>query len=150
MATTTESTIFARPAYPLRNPAGPTIVHFKQEIPTTNLDLQDDLFKCFKVPDGVRLNYMLVTNEDLDSGGGGALDMDIVLVDDIGTTILYNAGTAFNAAVTVPTFVSLYNVEVVSRGDSTAYVALKVNTAASTAAAGDVEIILFYESAGGV
>lgn len=111
---------------------------------TTSLDDAGDRVRLFKVKNGTVINKVIVGNhDDLDSGAG-ALDMDVVLVDDNGDTILYNAGTAFNAATTTPLIVLPGNITVVDTA-GTAYVGLKVNVAASTAQAGAVPITLgFY------
>ena len=113
-------------------------------IATTSLDDVGDRVRLFKVKNGTIINKLIIGNhDDLDSGGG-ALDMDVVLVDDNGDTILYNAGTAFNAATTTPLIVLPGNITVVDTA-GTAYVGLKVNVAASTAQAGAVPITLgFY------
>lgn len=114
-------------------------------IATTSLDDVGDRVRLFKVKNGTIINKLIIGNhDDLDSGGGGALDMDVVLVDDAGDTILYNAGTAFNAATTTPLIVLPGNITVVDTVGA-AYVGLKVNVAASTAQAGAVPITLgFY------
>lgn len=111
---------------------------------TTSLDDAGDRVRLFKVKNGTVINKLIVGNhDDLDSGGG-AIDQDVVLVDDAGDTILYNAGTAFNAATTTPLIVQPGNVTVVDTA-GTAYVGLKVNVAASTPQEGVVRFTLgFY------
>lgn len=129
-----------------RKPAG--IVGYMEEffrytVPTTSLDDIGDGVRFFKVRHGMNINKVVVgLCDDLDSGAG-ALDMDVVLVDDNGTTILYNAGTAFASARTTPLIVAVNNVSVVDTA-GTAYVGLYVNTAASTPAHGSVDLTLGY------
>ena len=113
-------------------------------VATTSLDEASDRVGFIPVPDRAELTRLFLTNADLDSGAG-ALDADIVLYSEdadgnVTETILYNAGTAFATAVTTPLTILLDHVRVPRTRYGFAWIGLKVNTAASTAAAGAVTI----------
>lgn len=99
--------------------------------PVAELGEAGDKRKLFDVPDGLELVMLLETHGDMDTNASPTLDLDIVLVDDNGTTILYNAGAAYQAAVATPNVVFLNGVRVKGNG----HVAMLVNVAAATPAA---------------
>lgn len=143
-AATVAGPYFSNLSYP-RTKVGVNVTVESITIPTTSLDDANDITKFFPIESGRLITKVGVINADLDSGGG-ALDMDIVLVDDNGTTILYNAGTAFASAVTTPVW-TICESRVVSANND-AYVGLKVNVAASTPQAGNVTLHLEYTGGG--
>lgn len=147
MPETVLSTKFSDTTRPKRNPAGVTVEVHSQTIPTTSLDAAGDKYGLIPLPDGVIITKLFLTHADLDSGAG-ALDMDIVLVDDAGDTVLLNYSTAFNAAVTAPVVVLLNQTVTASTTYATAGIYLKVVTAASTAAAGNVTLHAEYVGRG--
>lgn len=114
-------------------------------IPTTQLDDATDTTFLIPVRSGKRIVYMILTCADLDSGGGGALDMDIILRTTSAAgvttdTILYNAGTAFNAAHAG--LIIFCNALVPEDADSVGHLILYVNTPASTAASGAIKLFV--------
>jgi len=150
-ATTVDSVLFSNPNYPARNPAGTTVEYIDFTVATTSLDDIGDRVRLIPMPNAVEIISIQEYHADLDSGGGN-LDMDILLVDDNGDTILYNAGTAFNAATTawldIANSTVVPGTKVVSVGDDTAYIGLYVNVVASTAASGLVHVRIEYRGTG--
>jgi hypothetical protein len=138
-ASTVSGAYFSDKTQPRRK-TGVTIVTESLTIATTSSDETGDIVKFFPVPHGVTLLRLENTNAALDSGN--TLDMDIVLVDDNGTTILYNAGTAFSAAVTTVKVNLLETV--VTSVNGGAYVGLRPNPGGSSADEGAVRITLTY------
>lgn len=113
-------------------------------IPTTQIDDAGDVTYLIPVRSGRTIVYLLFDCADLDSGAG-ALDLDIVLrtTNAAGTntdTILYNAGTAFNAAH-AGKFVWC-NVGVPQTPTDMGHIILYCNTAASTAASGVIKLFM--------
>lgn len=133
---------------PFNPPFGIAIDYVNEEIATTELDTANDVTYLIPVPVGRTIVKIEVKNEELDTGGGNALDLDIVLrtTDSAGTntdTILYNAGTAFSAAVTTPTVV-YPNAKVPASATGIGHIIAKVNVAATTAAAGDITLFAMW------
>lgn len=129
---------------PKSNNVGVNNDYVEYTIPTTQLDDATDITYLIPVRSGKRIIYLLFDSADFDSGGG-ALDMDIILrtTNAAGTstdTILYNAGTAFNAALAGK--VVFCNAVVPEDADSVGHICLYVNTAASTAAAGVIKLFV--------
>lgn len=128
--------------YPQRQPYGETVVTVTKTIPTTQLDTIADVTHMVPIDSGTTINLLVFTSADFDSSTG--LDADIVLIDDNGTTILYNAGTAFQAAMTNQ--VILCNVDVLAvNGD--AKISFLVNSVATTPVAGDLTLQVRYSGA---
>lgn len=118
-------------------------------IPTTQTDDAGDVTYLIPVASGRRIVYLKFDCADLDSGGG-ALDMDIILrttaadgTTHTDTTILYNAGTAFNAAHTAKWV--WCDTAVPSTATNMAHIILKVNTAASTPAEGAIKLFVYVD-----
>lgn len=152
-AATVNGTLYGRSSYPLRDPAGTTWVAVEETIATTSLDDAGDIVRLVKLPHGVEIVGIAEQHAALDSGT--AIDMDIILVDDDNVVatpkVLYNAGTAFEAVTTTFLWVdptAYFGYRVVSQGDDVAYIGLKVNTAATTAVAGAVRLLIAYRGAG--
>lgn len=114
--------------------------------PTTQLDDAGDVTYLIPVRSGKRILFLLWDSAELDTGGGNALDMDLVLrtTDSAGNhtdTIIYNAGTAFSAAL-AGKFVPV-NVLVPTAGAApgdVGHIIAKVGVAASTAAQGAISL----------
>ena len=144
-AATVAGSLFSDRSWPRRK-VGSNHWVTTETIATTSLDDANDRVKFFPVENGQRLVELVLTHADLDSGAG-ALDMDVVLSDANGETILFNAGTAFNAARTTALVIQLSDttnpqgIRVVDN-DGSAWVGLKVNTPASTPAQGTVTLTL--------
>lgn len=127
------------------NAGGGNSDHVSYTIPTTQTDDAGDTTYLIPVRSGKTIVFLLFDSADLDSGGG-ALDMDIILrtTDSAGNhtdTILYNAGTAFNAAL-AGKFVYC-GVKVPTAGAApgdVGHIILKVNTAATTPAQGAISL----------
>jgi hypothetical protein len=104
------------------------------DIPTTQIDGAADFTAMVPVRNGRDIYGLIPVNTDMDSGT--ALDLDIILRDPAGViadVILYNAGAAFQAAMTglyIPVASSLRLVNGYSKGY--ADVGYYVNTAAGT------------------
>lgn len=120
---------------------GPNAAYVHDTMPTTELDAIGDKRYLFPIPNGAEIYMLYEEHADLDSGAG-ALDMDIVLEDDNGDTILYNAGTAFNAAVTGK-WIAVAGTKV--KG-TTAKICTKIVAAASTPASGSLIVYCFYKT----
>lgn len=110
---------------------------------TTALDLAADFTYAIPVRSGKFIDFIDLSDfTELDTGGGNALDMDVVLrtTNAAGThtdTILFNAGTFFTVAQTAG---AVYRVwcrkRVPDDADGVGHIGFLVNTAASTANAG--------------
>lgn len=138
MPTTTSSTAYSSGREPIRV-VGTNIIPISDTVPTTELGEALDRRQLAKISHGLELIALSLIHGDGDSGAG-ALDADIVLHDDNGDTILYNAGTAFNAAVTTPVWVFLATAAVrVQAAADDASIDLLINVAASTGAAMTIE-----------
>lgn len=126
--------------HPIRSPGGPTAIPVEETIPTTSLDEADDRFRLVPLPLGATIVEIKVDSDDLDSDGSPALDMDIV-IDENGTeTVLFNAGTHFQAAA--KDWV-LPNHKITDADDEgKAYLQTKVNTGAATAQEGDIRLLV--------
>lgn len=138
--------VLTRPRTGIGRPQMEVVV---EEIATTSLDDANDRVKLIPVPSGADLLMLVLEHEDLDSGGTPTLDADIVLSteDSAGTvtdTILFNAGTGFQSARTTPLVIILDNVSVPNDEDQIGSIDFLVNTAAATAAAGDVKLVAFW------
>lgn len=128
---------------------------FSETIATTSLDANTDRHFCFPLPGvgtgsagGIALLHgFWLKSDDLDSGGGAALDADLVLVyifngaEVVDATPIYDASAAgaFSAAIAMK-WVDVWRVLPVA-DDGRVHVVLKINTAASTAAAGNLTIL---------
>lgn len=142
--------------YPLTGKGGILGCRFSETIATTSLDANTDRHFCFPMP-GVGskvgglgayllLGYWLKSDE-LDTGGGNALDLDLVWiytangVETVDATPLYDASVAgaFSAAIAMK-WVDVNRIIPVS-DDGLTHAVLRCNTAASTAAAGNVTIL---------
>lgn len=137
--------------HPYNPPMGIASAYVLKELATTQLDTAADATYMIPVPCGRTIFLIGRRNEDLDSGGGGALDMDIVLrtTDKNGVntdTVLINEGTAFNAARTALVWepIAAATGYIPASATGVGHIICKVVTAASTAQAGDVEIIAFW------
>ena len=138
MPTTTNSTAYSAANEP-RRVVGTNIIPITDTVPAAELGEAADRRRLAKISHGLELIALALIHGDGDSGAG-ALDADIVLHDDDGDTILYNAGTAFNAAVTTPLWVFLATAGVrVNAAADDASIDLLVNVAASTAAEMTIE-----------
>lgn len=139
-AATVASSFFSDYTHPRALPDGQFSIYLNEEVPTTSIDYAADIYKLYPVANGWKLREIVLGNHGDADTGSGTLDMDIVLQDDNGTTILYNAGTAFATARTTPLVILLADssnnpyVQVVDTA-GTAYIGFKVNTAANTPAA---------------
>jgi hypothetical protein len=120
---------------PKRNPYGVTVDQAQLVIPTTSSDFAGELSYLLPVPRDCTLFRLTI---DCGALSSATLDADIVLIDDAGTTILWNAGTAFTSAV-ASKIVQLYRVTVASANDD-AVIALLINTAGGTASEGTITI----------
>ena len=110
---------------------------------TTALDLAADFTYAIPVRSGKVIEYIdLGEWTELDTGGGNALDMDIVLrtknsAGTVTNTILFNAGDFFTAAQTAGAIRRIWcNVRVPDCATSVGHIGFLVNVAASTANAG--------------
>jgi hypothetical protein len=113
-------------------------------IPTTQIDDATDFTYLIPVRSGKRIICGQFDCADLDSGAG-ALDLDIVLrttssAGVVTDTILYNAGTAFNAAHAGKWF--WCNAVVPQTPTDMGHIGLLCNTAASTAASGAIKLFV--------
>lgn len=129
---------------PLSSNLGPNPDGVEITIPTTQLDDAGDVTFLFPVRSGKRIMWFLFDSTDMDSGGGN-LDMDLVLRTTSAAgvttdTILFNAATAFNAALTAKWV--WVNVPVPADADNIGHVILYVNVAASTPAQGTLKIYM--------
>lgn len=144
-ATTVNSALFSNPTWPKKLPAGVDCVRHVETLPTTQTDFAADRTRLIPLPDGVLLIGFFIECEDLDTNATETLDADIILVDDNGTTILLNAGTLFEDAITTPLWVDCAGTIVAADGDTVASLQFYVNTKSATPAEGDLTITLFYK-----
>lgn len=126
---------------PLGGIGRPQVDWVTHTVPTTSTDDVGDRTNLFAVPEGAVIYELVITAEDLDTNATETLDADIVLstIDSAGTvtdTILYNAGTALEDALT-RTVVDL-DVTVPDSALGYGHIQLKVNTVAATPAEGDI------------
>lgn len=126
---------------PKRNPYGTTVDQATLVIPTTSTDFAGELSYLLPIPRDCNPVMLLI---DCGALSSATLDADIVLIDDAGTTILWNAGTAFTAAV-ASKVIQLYGTTVSSASDN-AVIALLVNTAGGTASEGTITITAWWMS----
>lgn len=142
--------------YPHHGKAGLMGCAFSETIATTSLDANTDRFFCFPMP-GIgttigqpgtyRLLGFWLKSDDLDAGGGAALDLDLVMVytangvEVVDATPLYDASAlgAFSAAIAMKWVDINRLIPVADNG--LVHAVLRCNTAASTAAAGNVTIL---------
>lgn len=115
-----------------------------QTIDTTTL-AATDFQKLFPVTNGTLLNMLVLEVADPDTNATETLDMDVILRDDNGDTILFNAGAAFENAY--DDTIQLLGVRVVAESNPEAFVGFYINTAAATGvAAASVSGTLFTRS----
>lgn len=132
-------------------PLGFFPVPFSPTIPTTSLNDVGDRVNLLAIGAGRRIGYIdILSNDAGDSHATPTLDADLVLSvgaesDGDGTeTVLYNAGTRFQAAST--TFVRTpVDILIADSVDSKGVVRLKVNTAAATPAEMDLSGVLWVQ-----
>ena len=115
--------------------------HVEYTLPASILADTGSLAYLIPVQSGRKIVFLLFDCAALDAGT--AIDADLVLrtTNAAGThtdTIIYNAGTAFEAAHAAK-FVWV-NVDVPSDADSTGHIIFYVNTAATTPAAGAINL----------
>jgi hypothetical protein len=108
----------------------------------------DDVLKMFKIPNGVRILYLVYQVTDCDSGGSPALVLDIALDEDGTETQLV---TSLGQAAAGPTWVipaagkrSLTD-EVNATTNGYGEIVFSVTTAAATAAGGTLRVGVMYE-----
>lgn len=155
MATTYSSRFYTSagvvlPGFPFGTKGFLSSVEFNETIATTVTDGLDEHF-LFPLPalGTRRFHGFWLKADDLDSGGGAALDADIVWRYTIGGTqqtdvVLYDASAsgAFSAAIALK-WVGLWRL--MEAADSgVGNVIFKVGTAASTPAAGNLTVIPFW------
>lgn len=131
---------------PFKSPMGVSGDTVVQTLATTSLDEAGDVVHLIPVPAGARLFALFFDSAAFDSGT--AIDMDLVLrtTNSAGShtdTILYNAGTAFEAALTNQ-YIPLASVVVPSDADDVASIITYVNTAATTAVSGDISLTALW------
>ena len=142
--------------YPLSGKGGILGCRFSETIATTAIDANTDRHFAFPMPCGSGkiggsgqyhfLGFWL-KSDDLDSGGGAALDLDLVWiytangVETVDGTPLYDASAAgaFSAAIAMK-WVDV-NRPIPFSDNGLVHAVLRCNTAASTAAAGNVTIL---------
>lgn len=113
-----------------------------QTINTTTL-IATDFQRLWPVPNGAELLLVFLNVQDADAHATPTLDMDLTLRDDNGDTVLFNAGTAFQAAY--DDYIILDSQKVLADADKPAYIGFEVVTAAATGvAAATVSGLLFY------
>jgi hypothetical protein len=149
MATTAYSTLYDSSGNPIAGRPKSSNVGYNDEtlvglaFATTALDLLADFTFAIPVRAGKTIEYLdLGEWTELDTGGGNALDMDIVLRTTSGAgvvtdTILFNAGSFFTAAQTAG---AIYRVWCMTKvpdcASGVGHIGFLVNAAASTANAG--------------
>lgn len=147
---------------------GLKVAFVTNSVATTSTDEQNDIFLFLPVPSGAVPTSLMIYNDDLDSGSTPALAVDVGLYygnDIAGKT----SGTAidvdmFASAITTLQAANTAGVEIIfealdinkigkplwelgaltSNPGGTFYVGMKVTTAAATAAAGDVTLVMQY------
>lgn len=110
-------------------------------IATTSIDDVGDRVQLIPVPHGVEIVTLNFECGDLDTNGTPLLDMDIVLSNGVAASdvILYNAGTAFTAALGTTIIRPFSTLARSTRNYLT--IDLYVNAAAATAAAGTIKLV---------
>ena len=103
-----------------------------QTIDTTTL-VATDFQRLWPVPNGSILLELALVVQDADTDGSPTLDMDIILRDDDGDTVLLNAGTAFQSAY--DDLLQLQRQYVNAKNTGIGYVGFEVVTAAATGVA---------------
>lgn len=150
MATTTYSSLYDSSGNPIQGrPRSDNISGDNSEYligvsyATTDLDLLADFKYWIPVRAGHTIVYLdLAEWTELDTGGGNALDMDVVhryttTAGVVTDTILFNAGTFFTAAQTAGAIYRVWcNYKVPDNPLSLGHIGTYVNTAASTPNAG--------------
>ncbi len=150
MATTTYSSLYDSSGNPIQghpksdNISGDnSVTLIGLSYATTDLDLLADFKYWIPVRSGHTIVWLdLGEWTELDTGGGNALDMDIVhrYTNSAGTvvdTILFNAGSFFTAAQTAGALYRVWcNYKVPDNPLSLGHIGTYCNTAASTANAG--------------
>lgn len=147
---------------------GVKAAYVTNSVPTTSIDEQNDIFLFLPVPAGAVPLSLKVFNDDLDSDATPALAVDVGLYygkDVVGQT----SGTAvdvdcFASAITTLQAANTTGVEILfealdinkigkalweigsltTNPGGNLYVGIKVTTAAATAAAGDVTLVMLY------
>jgi hypothetical protein len=113
------------------------------EVTTGELELAD-VMKVGTVPSGSTYLYGFIATDDLDSNGTPALEF--ILGDDDDDNGLLVTGTNAGQAAGITTFNGAYITNKTTiTAEKTIY--LKVGTAAATAAAGTIRVVLFYYNA---
>lgn len=153
MATTTYSTLYDSSGNPIAgrpksSNAGPNDDYvIGLSFATTDLDLLADFKYAIPVRSGKTIAYIeLGETTELDTGGGNALDMDVVLrtTDSAGVvtdTILFNAGAFFTVAQNAGAIYRVWcNAKVPDCPTSIGHIGYKVNTAATTPNAGTTNL----------
>jgi hypothetical protein len=134
MPSTTNSTAYSNAREPKRV-VGANIIPITDTVPTTELGEAGDRRRIARISHGLELVALFLQHGDGDTGGT-AFDADIVLHDDDGDTILYNAGTAFSAANATGVHVALATDGIrVNAAADDASIDFLVNVAATTAQA---------------
>lgn len=149
MATTAYSALYDSSGNPIAGRPKSSNVGYNDEtlvalaFATTALDLLADFTYAIPVRAGKTIEYLdLGEFTELDTGGGNALDMDIVLrtTNSAGTvtnTILFNAGAFFTVAQTAGAPYRVWcNAKVPDCPSGVGHIGFLVNTAASTPNAG--------------
>ena len=95
-----------------------------------------DVHRLFEVPNGSELKSLYYDFADMDTDGTETLDLDIILQDDDGDTVLFNGGTTFEDAATGK--VLLQDQFVNAKNTGVGYLALLSVTAAATGVAAAV------------
>lgn len=152
-AATTYSALFTTAGVPVNGrpftaPVGTCVDYINDTIPTTSLDDIGDFRGLIPLPTGKTLVKMEIKAADLDSGGGAALDADLVLrqTDKNGVntdTIVYDASVNSPFSAAISTALAVYPNQFISGSadaDDVIVLGLKVNTAASTAAQGALSL----------
>ena len=128
-------------------------ISIRDTVATTTLDDTGDFLALIPVANGTVMTELTVANGDLDTDGSPALDADIIMraIDSAGTatdTILYNAGAAFQAAVTTARVIPLVadddvgGIEATGGAEGYVLIGFYVNTAAATGASTTLDLVL--------
>jgi hypothetical protein len=140
-----ETTNFDEYSTTIFNTFGPNVgvLDRTNEVATGELELAD-VMQVGKVPSGATYLYGYIATDDLDSNGTPALEF--ILGDDDDDNGLLVTGSNAGQAAGITTFNGAY---ITNKTTTTAEktISLKVGTAAATAAAGTVRVVLFYYTA---
>lgn len=130
---------------PFNPPIGAGMDYVSYTIPNAQLDDAGDVSYLTAIPVARTIHLIVFDSAALD--GGTALDADLVLrtTDKDGNhtdTIIYNAGTAFEAALVAK--VILTSTKVPASATGYGHLLFKVNTAATTPATGAITLAIFW------